>query len=325
MRNYLLLLFSFLSLGAGAQLTVGDGSLTLAAGTALQLENGLALLPAEDLTITNNRFSQSTTPVSLNATVSSIQHVVSLTNPLVFTGTVRLFYNPAGLNGYNETDLKLSYQTGTNWSPSLTSIVNTTDLCVDEVVTAKTFTALTASAVYVPLPVTLVSFSARRQDGHTVLLQWQTAGESNNSHFTVERSSDGRNFTTIGRVAAAASSGAVYTFTDAQPFSGNNYYRLRQHDHDGSQRLYGVRLVPGNRAAGGALLYPNPVTGESLTIDVKREISQPLAYTINNAAGQVVRTGQLTSRQQVLSIGKLPAGTYHLQLGDGQTLNFLKR
>jgi hypothetical protein len=324
MKNYLLLLGFLLSLKVGAQLTVGDGSLILSGGSSIQLTNGMTLIPAEDLTITTNHFSQSNTPVLLNGTVSSIQHVVSWTNPLVFTGTVRLYYTASNLNGYSETELKLSYQNAGNWAPSAHGFVNTTGLCVDEVVTAKSFTGLTASAIYVPLPVTLLTFTAKRDAGNTVLVQWQTASESNNSHFIIERSGDGRNYASIGRVAAGSSTGASYSFTDEQPFSGNNYYRLRQHDRNGSQRLYGVRLVQGVEGVGAPALYPNPVVGNAVTVDLKRTLIKPLAYIISNAAGQVVGSGQLTNRQQMVSVNQLPAGYYHLQMGDGQTLSFQK-
>lgn len=324
MKNYLLSISFLLSLQAGAQLSVGDGSLTLAAGTSLQLERNITLLPSEPLTITNNHFSQSTVPVSLNGAVSSIGQVISFRNPLDFTGRVCLFVDLSGLNGYNLEDLKLSFLTGGNWSPSINSVASTTGFYVDEVIASKTFAGVTASSMYVPLPVTLVSFTARRQEAQ-VLLQWQTAQETNNSHFTIEKSSDGRNFTTLGKVAASAATGAAYSFTDAHPFGGNNYYRLRQHDRDGSQRLHGVRLVQWNLAAGTATLFPNPVRGESLTIDLKTDVIRPLTYTISNAAGMLVRTGQVTNRQQVLSLGPLPAGIYLLQLGNGQTIRFQKQ
>lgn len=324
MKNYLFLFGFLLSLQAGAQLTVGDGSLIVSSGTTLELTNGMALIPSEDLTITNNFFSHSSTPVLLNGTVSSIQHVVSWTNPLVFTGTVRLYYTPSSLNGYNETELRLSFQNGGSWAPSANGLVNTAALCVDEVVTAKSFTALTASAIYVPLPVTLLSFTAKREAANAVLVQWQTASESNNSHFTIERSGDGRNYTAIGQVAAGPSTGAGYSFIDGQPFAGNNYYRLRQHDRNGSQRLYGVRLVQGVEGAAAPALYPNPVSGGWVTIDLKTTPIKPLAYTINNTAGQVVSTGQFNSRQQAVPVGKLPAGFYHLQMGNGQSLSFQK-
>ncbi len=319
------LVFSFLlSLQAGAQLSVGDGSLTLAAGTSLQLEKNISLLPSKTLSITNNRFWKGSVPVSLNGTVSSIGQVVSFLNPLNFTGRVRLYVDVSALNGYNLEDLKISFLTGGNWSPSVTSIASNTGFYVDEVISSKTFAGVTASSMYVPLPVTLVSFTAKRHEGQ-VLLQWQTAQEINNSHFSIEKSRDGRQYTTMGKVAAGDATGAAYSFTDTHPFSGSNYYRLRQHDRDGSQRLHGVRLVQWDKIARSATLYPNPVRGESMTLNLNGNVARPLAYTISNAAGSLVATGLVVSPQQVLPVGTLSTGIYLLQLSDGQTIRFQKQ
>jgi hypothetical protein len=323
MRNVLLFLFSIPWLQAGAQLNVGDGSLTTYGGAAMQLD-GMTLFPPDKFTVTNNRILQSTNPVPLTGSVTSINRVVTFSSPVAFTGTVRLSYDPAGLNGNAENDLKLSYRSAGGWRYSPGGVVNLTNYVVEEALTAKSFDGLTASAFYISLPVHLLSFTARWATGNTVLLQWQTAEEINNSHFSLERSGDGRLYAAIGTVQAAASGGqASYTFTDRQPLGGTNYYRLRQYDRDGRQRLYGVQMVKAGEDPGNVVLYPNPVTGDGFTVTLQRPITAPVAYTITNAGGQVVQTGRLAS--QWIATGKLPAGIYLLQLGDGQTMRFQKQ
>ena len=86
----------------------------------------------------------------------------------------------------------------------------------------------------VALPVTLLNFTAVRQD-NAVLLNWSTAEETNSKTFEVERGGDGAHFTQIGKVAARGNSEVVssYAYPDEQPLPGNNYYRLRQVDLDG--------------------------------------------------------------------------------------------
>lgn len=86
----------------------------------------------------------------------------------------------------------------------------------------------------IAIPVTLLSFTATKQ-GTTSLLEWVTSSEINNKEFIVERSTDGQNFTAIGKVAGAGNSSVKlnYNFTDAQPVIGKNYYRLKQVDFDG--------------------------------------------------------------------------------------------
>lgn len=310
---------------AAAQLKVGDGSFTLYSGTALKIED-LVLLPTTPFSFTSNELQQSADPVQLNGSVASIGHVVWFRNPVVFTGLVRLFYDPLSLNGNPEAELKLSYKATGGWQYSATGIVNPMGICVDEVLTARSFEGLTASAYYVPLPVNLVSFTARWAAGNTVLLHWQTAAEANNSHYSVERSTDGMRYTAIGIVRAAAQGQATtYSFIDQQPQRGTSFYRLRQHDRDGQQRLLGVRLVQADKASGVATLYPNPVTGDSFTVDLQTTVDKPLSYTISNASGLLVQTGRINSQHQRIATASLPAGVYLLQLGNGQTLRFQKQ
>ena len=88
------------------------------------------------------------------------------------------------------------------------------------------------------LPVTLTSFTAQINAGE-VHLNWQTAGEHNSDHFNVTRSTDGVNFTTVGKVTAAGNSNVVhnYSYIDATPLQGTNFYQLQQVDKDGKSTL----------------------------------------------------------------------------------------
>src|SRR6185312_10701221 len=83
-------------------------------------------------------------------------------------------------------------------------------------------------------PVTWVSFSATQLNG-TVLLEWSTASEQNNSYFTIERSSDGIHWNTVSTLTAGLSPSTLqnYKAYDYNPLlSGISYYRLKQTDID---------------------------------------------------------------------------------------------
>lgn len=60
--------------------------------------------------------------------------------------------------------------------------------------------------------------------------------ETNNDHFTVERSADAMCFEPIGFLAGAGttSSRNEYSFMDDEPLEGISYYRLKQTDYDGT-------------------------------------------------------------------------------------------
>jgi N-acetylneuraminic acid mutarotase len=84
------------------------------------------------------------------------------------------------------------------------------------------------------LAINWLDFTVTPLGKHT-LLQWQTTEEQNNWYFTVQRSADGRNWQNIGTVPGAGSSTATntYDFTDNQPITGINYYRLKLDDASG--------------------------------------------------------------------------------------------
>ncbi|HVZ24710.1 MAG TPA: LamG domain-containing protein [Sediminibacterium sp.] len=86
----------------------------------------------------------------------------------------------------------------------------------------------------VVLPVQLVSFTASRVSAG-IQLNWQTASEQNSLDFTVERSADGHSWASLARLPAAgnSSTGQRYSYLDASPLAGNNFYRLLQSDIDG--------------------------------------------------------------------------------------------
>ncbi len=85
------------------------------------------------------------------------------------------------------------------------------------------------------LPVSLTTFTAKANKTGSVNLVWGTASELNNAYFEVTRSSDGVNFSTIGKVTGIGTSNTLqnYNYTDTKPKAGANYYRLKQVDNDG--------------------------------------------------------------------------------------------
>ncbi len=87
------------------------------------------------------------------------------------------------------------------------------------------------------LSVELTKFECSPENDN-ISLKWSTASETNNSHFNVERSSNGINFTKIGTVSGHGTTTIPYEyqFKDYFPFIGDNYYQLVQIDHDGTEK-----------------------------------------------------------------------------------------
>ncbi|MDP1994550.1 MAG: T9SS type A sorting domain-containing protein, partial [Ignavibacteria bacterium] len=113
------------------------------------------------------------------------------------------------------------------------------------------------------LPVELTSFSATIKHGN-ISLSWQTATEVSNYGFEVERASTspGMTWENIGFEKGNGNSNSPksYSFTDANPMSGNVQYRLKQIDFDGKYEYSEVVEVEIETPAQFSLSqnYPNP-------------------------------------------------------------------
>lgn len=181
-----------------------------------------------------------------------------------------------------------------------------------------------------PLPVELSRFDARRVDSQA-LLSWSTASETNNSHFNIERSPDGREFAEIGRVVGAGTvrEKQEYTFIDENPLPGANYYRLRQIDYDGRYSFSPVRRVMLGSLETAFLLFPSPAD-DYLQVQRAEAGDADSAWEIFDMGGRRLATGifPAESTETPVFVGDFQAGTYCMRLVSGQhtwTQTFVRR
>ncbi len=181
------------------------------------------------------------------------------------------------------------------------------------------------------LPVELIAFDARVQL-NTVELRWSTAQEKDNDYFSIERSTDGLQYTPLAKVAGRnADYLTAYQLTDQQPLSGLNYYRLSQVDRNGRTEQLALRAVAYQGDAGGYTLAPNPVNGN--TIVLTSGIREPAfeSLQIFNPTGklmyQLPQDTDWHANRLELPIGDLPPGIYWLKVnesGRSETLKFVR-
>lgn len=180
------------------------------------------------------------------------------------------------------------------------------------------------------LPVELTKITARVVRGN-VHLSWSTASETNNSHFNIERSLDGREFAEIGRVAGAGTvrEKQEYTFIDENPLPGANYYRLRQMDYDGRFSFSAVRRVMNGRPETAFLLFPSPAT-DYLQVQRSEPGDTDATWEIFDTGGRLLGSGVFPaeSTEVPVFVGDFQAGTYFMRLVSGQnarTERFVRR
>jgi hypothetical protein len=108
------------------------------------------------------------------------------------------------------------------------------------------------------LPITLVSFQARSEEGGA-MITWKVSAEINNEKMLVQRSKDGLNFQEIGQVKGRGTTNVPfeYHFFDANPGGGETYYRLKQLDFNGKFE-YSKIIVLNTEGFIRLFIYPNP-------------------------------------------------------------------
>lgn len=164
------------------------------------------------------------------------------------------------------------------------------------------------------LPLKLSSFIGQLVNSN-INLDWTKTQEQNISHFVVQRSLDGVQFSAIGRIGAAGNSQQIvkYRYTDVfVPTLGVRQilYKLVQVDKDGTQTLSKVVTVLVNRI-NGVTIYPNP-TKQVITVDLHSGGIGKL-LTIFNLSGRLVWSELLSAQQkQKVYLPSLAQGLYQV-------------
>ena len=181
-------------------------------------------------------------------------------------------------------------------------------------------------ALNIPLPVTLVSFTAETA-ASAVQLNWTTATQINNEYFSVERSADGINWSVIKTVKGAGNSSALinYSCTDANPVAGTSLYRLKQTDTDGKFTYSDNRSVKFNGTS-TISVFPVPNAGNTINFKGIKEPKNEL-IVVRDAAGVAVYSTTLSST--TVQLPNLSAGLYVISVknkvtGEVSNLRYVK-
>jgi hypothetical protein len=180
-------------------------------------------------------------------------------------------------------------------------------------------------ATFTVLPVTLLYFKATEASAGTVQLTWSTAMESNNDHFTIERSADGIHYTVIATLPGRGDhNGPVdYSFIDHQPLPGQNFYRLIQTDRDGREKMLGVKTVMIQQIALRA--GPNPAIN---AIEASFNSGAWHEIKVYNSADQLLQSVSLRATDSQVKIGlqNYRPGMYYLAfVGANGRTNVVRR
>ena len=255
--------------------------------------NGLGL---ED----NTKFSNATD----NLSISEGGHSYSIDGRLPATVNDKLVINLGQLSGtdYNFV-IDASAYTGNGLSPYLVDANNKTATAINGIdtiaFTVNTGVAVTYqnrfSIVFKPTTLAVNSFVASAAiNGTVATINWNTVGENGVASYEVEKSNDGTLFTGIAQQVAKNTATASYTATEKDVVATNNvmvstitYYRIKAISTDGTITYSNtIKLNTNNSPL--TTIYPNPLTGKTLNVQLGNVVAGKYVITIYNSLGQKV-------------------------------------
>lgn len=183
------------------------------------------------------------------------------------------------------------------------------------------FSPFTLAAISTnPLPVVLTAFDAWYIDGNSELM-WTTSSEINNNFFTIERAGSDGNYIPIGRVDGhgTTSQPNEYHFTDTDPYTGVNYYRLKQVDYNGQFEYSPVRIVNTELESAFDILSVHTSDGQ-IDLAVLAQEGQTVQTQITDVSGRVVYSNASVIHHQPTHFvtSRLTPGVYFIETSDGR-------
>lgn len=226
---------------------------------------------------------------------------------------------PAGKDGYRV--LTVQPEQATKYVYYVRDSIGSSKTCISD-----TF-EITATGV---LAITAFKFDAF-QKNKKVLLKWTTGKETSTDFFTIEKSSNGRDFNMLTMIKSTfanssntnnntsslgAISAAAYEFEDNYPVPGNNYYRLTKTNKNGQTGMLGTRIV--NFETVKSFSYSvksNPSNRNMINVVIESSGKQSLQVNVFDMNGKVMFHNDLSVIQGTNNVKvSLLAGTYVINI-----------
>ncbi|MBO9563254.1 MAG: T9SS type A sorting domain-containing protein [Niastella sp.] len=174
------------------------------------------------------------------------------------------------------------------------------------------------------LPLTLVRFTAERQDG-SILLNWESENEVNFREYVLERSKDGLNFAAVATIPGKGGLQALYAYTDnlSAQTGSKLYYRLKQVDNNERFVYSRILAITTQKIVGMSLnMAPNPSSG-NVNISIASDKKRNITINVFDNIGRLLitqRTG-VGAGDNIVPLSRantLQGGTYTVIINDGE-------
>ena len=150
-------------------------------------------------------------------------------------------------------------------------------------------------------------------------LSWRTASETQNAHFLVQHSTDGRSFQDLAKIPGTGNSQVEnsYEYLHKSPSNGTNYYRLKQVDFDGRFEFSQVVSVEMTGGSPRLTIFPNPSDG-NFSLFLQDADALPKTALLVDLWGRIVWEFSIDDEaQEIPCRTSLPTGIYFLCVESG--------
>jgi len=168
------------------------------------------------------------------------------------------------------------------------------------------------------LPVKFQSFSVKSKGNAVVSINWTVTEESDINNYTIEKSTDGRNWNEINKQAARNIQQVItYTGTDNNATASVNYYRVKAVGVNGELFFSHIESVTLKQQSTFSV-YPNPATTFVKVNVTDNNLKAPFNIHLYPVNGSTVFGIQYNSIQSlpVINVNGLPKGMYIIELTD---------
>ncbi len=176
------------------------------------------------------------------------------------------------------------------------------------------------------LPKESITLITSVKSSSSVELNWFADNAANLASFTIQRSINGIDFTSIKSISAFAGN---YSFIDENASRCMNYYRIKKIGKDGTITFSKIAKQLLGKENNSITIYPNPVINKNFTVQLKSLIGGNYTLKLYDALGRIVLTkygvhsiGTFSETVNIGSLKSLKAGVYVVEITDSDGQSF---
>ncbi len=239
---------------------------------------------------------------------------------------------------YRQSDYYLKFE-GINFAPNMEGVLKDSYLNQDNIIsltgsttihfTLNTDTASRAANRFCiflrpvsVLPLSLISFSAAQKDNN-ILVEWNVANTAESDHFEVLKATNPLSFYKIADLKTSTTGNLKYQWLDQSTATGVVYYKLKTIGKSGEVQYSKIVKVNVGTGVQGINIYPNPVKGNTIGLQMFNMEKDNYQVKIYNINGQQAYTSSLpymggSITQQLIINKTLIKGSYTIRITNGK-------